>query len=226
MAQIKYLSKDSLIFFWQQIKAKLGEKANTTDLDLKQDKLSTEQLQNINNVGNKADKTELANYYKKTETYNQTEIDSKLDAKVDKVIGKCLSTNDLTDELKAQYDAAQPNVIEQIKVNNVEVTPQGKVVSLTVITSEQVDSKIATAIAGIKTFKFQIVESLPLTGEANIIYLVANIPGDESNGYTEYAWIENDWEIIGSTQIDLSGYVQFTDLVAITNQEITEIVSQ
>lgn len=197
MAEIKYLNKDGLLFLWTQIKTKLAEKANTSDLASKQDKLTTEQLQNINNVGNK----------------------------VDKVEGKGLSTNDLTNELKAQYDAAQPNVIEQIKVNNVEVTPQGKVVNLTIITNEQVDSKIAAAIAGIKTFKFQIVESLPLTGEPNIIYLVANIPGDESNGYIEYAWIGGEWEVIGSTQIDLTNYVQFSDLVAITNQEITTILA-
>ena len=47
-------------------------------------------------VNKKANKIELDNYYKKTETYDVVEIDGLLNSKVDKVTGKGLSTNDYT----------------------------------------------------------------------------------------------------------------------------------
>ena len=62
-------------------------------------------------------------------------VNSALDGKVDKVEGKGLSTNDLTNELKAQYDAAQANVIETVKVNGTALTPdENKAVDITVPT--------------------------------------------------------------------------------------------
>ena len=59
-------------------------------------------------------------------------VKSKLNTKVDKVDGKGLSTNDLTNELKAQYDAAyqytsttdaEKNTIVSVKVNGVALSP-------------------------------------------------------------------------------------------------------
>ena len=76
-----------------------------------------------------------------------TRVDGELAKKVDKVDGKGLSTNDLTNELKAQYDAAythsqtahapadaQANVIESVKVNGSTVTITDKAVDITVPT--------------------------------------------------------------------------------------------
>ena len=70
-----------------------------------------------------------------------------IDKKVDKVEGKGLSTNDLTAELKSNYDAAythsqvahapanaQANVIEGIKINGVTQNPSDKVISFTIPT--------------------------------------------------------------------------------------------
>ena len=74
-------------------------------------------------------------------------VNGLLDGKVDKVTGKGLSTNDLTNELKGQYDAAyahsqvahapadaQANVIESVKVNGTAVTITGKAVDIAVPT--------------------------------------------------------------------------------------------
>jgi hypothetical protein len=76
-----------------------------------------------------------------------TGLQDALDGKVEKVDGKGLSTNDLTDELKGQYDAAyqhslvdhapanaQENVIEEIKVNGTKVDPTNKSVDITIPT--------------------------------------------------------------------------------------------
>lgn len=75
----------------------------------------------------------------------RTLIDVELAKKVDKVEGKGLSTNDLTDALKGNYDAAyehsqvahapanaQANVIESVKVNGAALTVTDKAVDITV----------------------------------------------------------------------------------------------
>lgn len=72
-------------------------------------------------------------------------VDGLLANKVDKVEGKGLSTNDLTNELKANYDAAyahsqvahapadaQKNIIETVKVNGVALTVTDKAVDVAV----------------------------------------------------------------------------------------------
>lgn len=52
----------------------------------------------------------------------------------------------------------------------------------------------------------EIVEELPTTGESHTIYLVPN-EGSKPNIYDEYMYIANDWEKIGSTEIDLTNYL-------------------
>lgn len=76
-----------------------------------------------------------------------TRVDGLLANKVDKVDGKGLSANDLTDALKANYDAAythsqtahapadaQANIIESVKVNGTALKVADKVVDVTVPT--------------------------------------------------------------------------------------------
>lgn len=85
---------------------------------------------------------------------------------------------------------------------------------------------VTAAIAGITGFHAEIVSVLPSTGEPNILYLVAKSTAASGNGYDEYLYINGAWELIGSTDIDLSGYVQASEMHAITNTEITDIVNQ
>lgn len=74
-------------------------------------------------------------------------IDAEIAKKVDAVTGKGLSTNDLTNELKGQYDAAyahsqvahapadaQKNIIESVKVNGTALTITDKAVDIAVPT--------------------------------------------------------------------------------------------
>lgn len=91
-------------------------------------------------------------------------------------------------------------------------------------TASQVNSLISSAIAGIQGISYSIVATLPATGEAGVIYLISN-SGSNSNVYDEYIYVNNGFEKIGTTDIDLTGFVQTTDLVAITNNEIDTIVA-
>lgn len=90
-------------------------------------------------------------------------------------------------------------------------------------TASQVQSAISDAVGDITGFEFQIVDSLPSTGENGVIYLISN-SGTGQNIYDEYIWTGSAYEKIGTTDVDLSNYWSKTDLTAITNQEIDTIV--
>lgn len=89
-------------------------------------------------------------------------------------------------------------------------------------TASDVSTAISEAIADITSFEYEVVQSLPAEGEAGVIYLVAHSHGT-GDSYDEYIWVSNAFEKIGNTDIDLSGYVLSTDLVAITSTEINTI---
>ena len=84
-------------------------------------------------------------------------------------------------------------------------------------TQTEVDNLIQAAVNG----RFQKVNSLPVTGEPNIIYLVPKTTPETSNACDEYIWQDNAWELIGSTEIDLSDYVTDEDLTTALQDYLT-----
>lgn len=91
-------------------------------------------------------------------------------------------------------------------------------------TSAQVSAAIASAIQGISGISYELVSNLPASGSAGTIYLVPN-SGSSPNIYDEYIWVNNAFEKIGTTDVDLSGYMLTTDMIAITNAEIDTITA-
>ena len=92
------------------------------------------------------------------------------------------------------------------------------------ISPQLLKSIITNAIAGVTQISFQIVAELPTTGTVGVIYLISHSHGTRDI-YDEYVWIGDKYEKIGNTDVDLSGYVQATQMVAITNSEIDTIVA-
>ena len=104
--------------------------------------------------------------------------------------------------------------------------------TLTLVTEERVAQKIAEAQTG-AFVKVDSYNDLPSEGAAGKIYLVPN-SGSGQNVYDEYIWCivatmpgggggespVYGYEKIGTTVMDLSGYVQESDLVEITEAEI------
>lgn len=76
--------------------------------------------------------------------------------------------------------------------------------SFSVYTTSGVDNIVST----LKANSFQVVASLPATGQEGIIYLVETSSG--SGVYNQYIWESGSYISLGTTQIDLSGYVQKT----------------
>lgn len=74
--------------------------------------------------------------------------------------------------------------------------------------------ELATAINGVTSFEFSVVETLPSEGSKGVIYLIENTTGSLSGGqnvYDEYIWIGTKYEKIGTTDIDFSKYLTKDD---------------
>ncbi len=90
-------------------------------------------------------------------------------------------------------------------------------------------AEVNALIGQISTVNFEIVQTLPTQDiSTSTIYLVPNGSGASQNTYDEYVYINNAWEKIGTTNIDLSGYWtsvsgQTNSLIAITTAEIDTI---
>lgn len=85
-------------------------------------------------------------------------------------------------------------------------------------TASDVNTLISSALTTVMDYKGTVatVANLPSTGNKNgDVYHVTATDG-------EYAWNGTEWEELGST-IDLSGYVEDTDMTAITSTEINTI---
>lgn len=133
--------------------------------------------------------------------------------KVDKVSGKGLSTNDLTDTLKNNYDLAydhsqashapsnaQANVIETIKVNGTALTPSSKAVDITVPTKVSDfanDSGYITSDGTAKTISDILPISKGGTGTSN--------GTDAANTLINSLEIDTDTEIPTDTEYYISG---------------------
>jgi len=94
--------------------------------------------------------------------------------------------------------------------------------SNTLTRKSYVDTAIGNAISGIQGITYEIVQSLPASGSAGVIYLVSN-SGTAPNIYDEYIWVSNAFEKIGTTAVDLSGYWAKSELVAMTVAEVDAI---
>ena len=121
----------------------------------------------------------------------------------------------LLQQLKAKMDAMAVTIDSTVTADGANA-----------VSGKAVYDYVTAAIADITGFHAEIVTELPTVGQTNILYLVAKSAAASGDGYDEYLYINGAWERVGSTDIDLSGYVQASEMHAITNTEITEIVNQ
>lgn len=131
--------------------------------------------------------------------------------------GTLARIEDLID-LRADINEADSELQTQITAQAAEIaTKQDQLVAgdNIVISGNTIS---ATGAGGGAGFDVQVVQELPSTGQKGIIYLLAK-DGAAPDVYDEYVWIESTqtFELIGTTQIDLSNYVKNTDYAAYKN---------
>lgn len=152
---------------------------------------------------------------------------------VKKEEGKGLSTNDLTDELLQKIQNSGNSIFDG-DYNSLTSQPQINGITLTgnkTLDDLGITDAITDAIGNVTQISFEVVEdfaNLPVIGEVGVFYLTPN-NGGENNNYDEWIWNEKTsaYELIGTIQndIDLSGYVKYTDIKPITNDEILNIIN-
>lgn len=85
-------------------------------------------------------------------------------------------------------------------------------------------AEVNQLISGIVTLNILVVQTLPTQDiSTTTIYLVPKQDTGTSDIYDEYLYINNAWELIGTTQIDLSNYVTTTDLSTALADYVTSV---
>lgn len=113
--------------------------------------------------------------------------------------------SDLTDDVGylTSYTETDPTVPAWAKEST---KPTYTAAEVGATTSSEVGSMIATAIGNINEFDIAVVNELPSANiKTHTIYFVPKT-GTANDIYDEYMYINNTWELIGNTQIDLSNY--------------------
>ena len=101
---------------------------------------------------------------------------------------------------------------------NVDLTPYAKTVDVPTKLSQldndknfKTDVEIQEMINSSSKLKKEVVDTLPATGQDDVIYLVKDSKGKANNVYLEYLWLDK-WELIGSTEVDLSEYAKTVEV--------------
>lgn len=206
--------------------------ATTITVDDSLSSTSTNPVQNkvINTaLGNKVDKVSgkglSTNDYTTAEKEKLAGIAEGATANVGTITGVSVNGTSVATSGVANITSLPASILSGAIPSAVTATTQAAGNNSTKIaTTAFVGTAIANALAEITGIKFEIVQTLPTTGENGTIYLVSH-GGTGTNIYDEYVYVNNAWEKIGTTDIDLSGYVQKSELVSITNAEIDTIVA-
>ena len=135
-------------------------------------------------------------------TWSSDKINSELSSKQDTLIaGDNVTISDNT------ISVTIPNVIDDSTTSNNKTWSSNKVAA-------------ELANAG---FSVQIVQELPVSGDTHTIYFVPETGGETGDAYDEYMYVDNTWEKIGSTRIDLSEYAKKLDYFIPLNMQTQEI---
>lgn len=120
-------------------------------------------------------------------------------------------TNEINTALATKADKSTTYNKTEVdsKVSTINQTKQDK---LTAGSGIKIENNTISSTLDVQLYK--IVESLPSQDvEPGKIYLVLSEITTESNKYTEYVYVNGEWEIMGSytANVDLSGYLTKTD---------------
>lgn len=137
---------------------------------------------------------------------------------------------DAIDSLNADFDAdlaiinsSITNLSDEIdNIVNVEIVDQLKASIIDNLTSSDTEKALSARqgkvlkelIDNLANLQITVVDTLPTTGESNIIYLVKKA-GTGTDIHDEYVYVEGNWEKIGTTDVDLTNYYTKTQVDSI-----------
>lgn len=71
-------------------------------------------------------------------------------------------------------------------------------------------AQVNELVGQLSGISISVVDTLPTTGQSNIIYLVPKSGASGTNIYTEHIWVGTKFELIGDTSVDLENYLTVT----------------
>ena len=87
-------------------------------------------------------------------------------------------------------------------------------------TVSEMNTAIGTAIGNVHQFEVQVVQALPTQNiQEHTVYFVPKT-GETNDVYDEYIYVNNAWEMIGNTQIDLSNYATKSEIPTVPVQDV------
>lgn len=217
---MKYLNDNGLLYLVQKIKTWLNNKVDKVNgKGLSTNDYTTEEKNKLSGIDTGATKTTVENVLTSTSTTNAL---SAYQGKAlnDKISAIEVPTNNNQLENGAGYITG---ITGQMVRQALTYNPYSDANPRNYQTKSEVEYTVSEAIKNIQGISYSVVTSLPSTGEAGVIYLISN-SGSNPNIYDEYIYINDKFEKIGTTAVDLTNYVTNDDLEAITNAEIDTIV--
>ena len=92
------------------------------------------------------------------------------------------------------------------------------------MTNYYTKSQTDDLISAISTMNLKVVQELPTEDiSTTTIYLVPKTTTGANDAYDEYIYVSNNWEPIGSTQVDLTDYVKNTDYATTSKGGVVKI---
>ena len=123
----------------------------------------------------------------------------------------------------ATINSSITNLSDEIdNIVNVEIGDQLKSSIIDNLTSSDTEKALSARqgkvlkelIDNLANLQITVVDTLPATGESNIIYLIKKV-GTGTDIHDEYVYVEGNWEKIGTTDVDLSNYYTKTQVDSI-----------
>ena len=123
----------------------------------------------------------------------------------------------------ATINSSITNLSDEIdNIVNVEIGDQLKSSIIDNLTSSDTEKALSARqgkvlkelIDNLANLQITVVDTLPTTGESNIIYLVKKA-GTGTDIHDEYVYVEGNWEKIGTTDVDLTNYYTKTQVDSI-----------
>lgn len=215
MAKPKYLSENGLLYLWQRLATIFATKSEAASSNVIE-------IVKVNNSALTPDGNKAVNVTVPTNNNQLTngagyqtasDVSTAISGKADSAT--TLSGYGITDA----YTKTETNTALSSKADSA-TTLSGYGIT-NAYTKTETDAAISEALSDVTGIDFQIVQSLPVTGEKGVIYLLSN-SGTGTNVYDEYIWLTNKYEKIGTTEVDLSNYLNNTD--ELSNAEIDDIL--
>jgi len=221
MATKKYLDDNGLTYYHSKVKTLLGGKVDKeTGKGLSTNDYTTTEKNKLAGIAAGAE-VNVQSDWDETDTNSDAYIQNKPTIPTVNDAALTIQKNGTTVATFTANSATPTTANIAVPTNNNELTNGAGYQTAT-----EVQDAINDALEGITGIDFQVVQTLPATGEKGVIYLISN-SGSAPNIYDEYIWLSatSTYEKIGTTDIDLSGYQLSSELIAVTNAEIDSIVA-